>query len=446
MKVIVVGCTHSGTAAVKTMINNNEDVKVSVYERNDNVSFLSCGIALYIGGIVKDKQGLFYSNPEELIQMGADVRLRHDVLKIDFEKKEILVKNLKNNEEFIDKFDKLILSSGSWPVIPKIEGMNSKNVLISKNLEHANKIIEYAKNIKKITIVGAGYIGIELAEAFIHQKKEVTMIDIQDRVMSKYLDEEFTSITEQTLINNNVKLLLGHKVVNFILKNNLVTHVQTDKGSFETEMVIMCVSFLPNTKLVGEFLKKSPNGAIEVNEFLQTSHPDVYACGDCTNIYFNPTKKPSYIPLATSAIRMGTIIGMNIKKNIQKYFGTQGTSCVKIFELNISSTGMTENFAKSMGINCDSVVIKDANRPEFMNTFDPVLLKIVFNKETNKILGGQILSTADLTEKMNTLSVCIQKDMSMNELAFVDFFFNPYYNKPWSLLNLAGLKSLESKK
>ncbi|WBL31350.1 FAD-dependent oxidoreductase [Candidatus Phytoplasma sacchari] len=442
MKVIIIGCTHAGTTAAKTILKRSKDVTVSIYERNDNVSFLSCGIALYIGGVVKDKMGLFYSNKEELSHLGANIKLRHEVLNIDFNKKEILVKDLEKNKEFLDNFDKLVISTGSWPIIPDIKGINSKNVLLSKNFEHANKIIEYAKNVKKITVVGAGYIGVELAEAFSHQNKEVILIDNQDRIMSKYLDKEFTDLAEESLKKNNVKLMLGQKVSNFKIKDDFVTHVQTDKGCYETELVIMCISFKPNTELVQQYLDKSPNGALIVNDFLQTSNHDVYACGDCTNIFYNPTQKYMYIPLATNAIRMGTIIGLNIKENRHKYLGTQGTSCIKVFDLNIASTGLTEYVANSLNINYGVVKIKDANRPEFMPHYDSVLLKIVFQKETKQILGGQILSTNDITEKINTLSVCIHKKMTIDELAFVDFFFHPYFNKPFSLLNLAGLKYL----
>ncbi|MEC4558784.1 MAG: FAD-dependent oxidoreductase ['Conium maculatum' witches'-broom phytoplasma] len=445
LKVIVIGCTHSGTAAVKTIKKNYSDVDVTVYERNDTVSFLSCGIALYIGGVVQDRRGLFYSNPDELKQMGANVNLEHEVLKVDFDKKEIVVKNLKTNEEFVDRFDKLVLSTGSWPVIPRLDGMDSKNLLLSKNYAHANEIIEYASGIKKITVVGAGYIGVELAESFSHQGKEVVLIDAEERIMSKYLDKEFTDLAQDAFTENNVKLALGQRVSKLETANGLITHVHTDKEVFETEMVILCISFIPNTKLVSHGLKTSPNGSLVVNEYLQTSNPDVYACGDCVNIYYNPTQESKYIPLATNAVRMGTLIGMNIKENKHKYLGTQGTSGIKIYDLNISSTGLTENVAKLLGLNYAAVTIRDANRPEFMPDYESALLKVVFDKETRKILGGQILSNADLTEKMNTLSVCIQKNMTIDELAFVDFFFHPHFNKPWSLLNLAGLKSLEIK-
>ncbi|KND62477.1 FAD-dependent oxidoreductase, partial [Candidatus Phytoplasma phoenicium] len=356
-------------------------------------------------------------------------------------------KNLNTQETFIDNFDKLVMSTGSWPIIPKLEGINSKNLLLSKNFEHANNIIEYAKKINKITVIGAGYIGVELAEAFSKQGKEVTLVDIEKRIMSKYLDPEFTHLAEEAFRENKVRLALGQKVINFKTKNNLITHVQTDQKIFETEMVIMCISFVPNTQLLRDKLETSRNDAFIVNDFLQTSHPDVYACGDCTNIYYNPTKNYKYIPLATNAVRMGTLIGINItSKKPQKYLGTQGTSGIKIYDLNISSTGLTAYSAQLLGINFDQVLIKDANRPEFMPKFDAAILKIVYEKDSKRILGGQILSTVDLTEKMNTLSVCIQKGMNMEELAFIDFFFHPYFNKPWNLLNLAGLKALDTHK
>ncbi|MGM1459005.1 MAG: FAD-dependent oxidoreductase [Columbia Basin potato purple top phytoplasma] len=447
MKVIVIGCNHSGTAAVRTILKQNKDIEISIYEKNDNVSFLSCGIALYIGGVVKDRKGLFYSSAEELSNLGADVKLKHEVIKIDLEKKNILAKDLKTGKEFIDHFDKLILSTGSWPIIPKIKGIQSKNVFLSKNLEHANNIIDYGKNVNKITIVGAGYIGVELAEAFSKQKKEVTLIDIEDRIMPKYLDKEFTSIAEDSLQQHNVNLALGQKVVEFKTRNDLVTHVITDKNSYETEMVITCISFRPYTDLAKDILELDSNNALKVNEYLQTSHPDVYGCGDNINIVYNPlNKKNMYIPLATNAVRTGTIAGLNIKKNIYKYLGTQGTSCIQINDLSISSTGLNEHAAKLLNINYDSITIKDANRPEFMPEYDAVLLKIVFEKETGIILGGQILSTTDLTEKMNTLSVFIEQKTTVDALAFKDFSFHPYFSKPWNLLNLVGLKYLESVK
>ncbi|WIF88088.1 FAD-dependent oxidoreductase [Acholeplasma laidlawii] len=442
MKVVVIGCTHAGTAAVKSMLNHNKDIEVNVYERNDNVSFLSCGIALYVGGIVKDVNGLFYSSPEELRQLGANVFMEYNVEAIDYDKKTVTVKNLTTNEISVDSFDKLVLSTGSWPIIPRIPGISSSNVLLSKNFNQANEIIEQAKHAQKIVVVGAGYIGVELAEAFELLGKEVVLIDGEERIMPKYLDEEFTYHAQKAFTDNGVKLALGEKVDSFITSNDLVTHIKTNKATYETDLVIMCIGFRPNDTLYKGVLETTPNGALITNEYMQTSNPDVFACGDNANIIYNPTDEVRYIPLATNAVRMGTLVGLNIKDQHVPYVGTQGTSGIKIYDLNISSTGLTEGVAQQAGIEYETITIHDHNRPEFMPSYDDVLLKLVYEKHTKRLLGGQILSKYDLTAQMNILSLAIQNKMTIEQLAFADFFFQPHYSKPWNLLNTAALAAI----
>lgn len=442
MKVVVIGCTHAGTAAVKSMLNHNKDIEVNVYERNDNVSFLSCGIALYVGGIVKDVNGLFYSSPEELRQLGANVFMEYNVEAIDYDKKTVTVKNLSTNEISVDSFDKLVLSTGSWPIIPRIPGISSSNVLLSKNFNQANEIIEQAKHTHKIVVVGAGYIGVELAEAFELLGKEVVLIDGEERIMPKYLDEEFTYHAQKAFTDNGVKLALGEKVDSFITSNDLVTHIKTNKATYETDLVIMCIGFKPNDTLYKGILETTPNGALITNEYMQTSNPDVFACGDNANIIYNPTDEVRYIPLATNAVRMGTLVGLNIVDQHVPYVGTQGTSGIKIYDLNISSTGLTEGVAQQTGIEYETITIHDHNRPEFMPSYDDVLLKLVYEKHTKRLLGGQILSKYDLTAQMNILSLAIQNKMTIEQLAFADFFFQPHYSKPWNLLNTAALAAI----
>lgn len=216
MKIAVVGCTHAGTAAVKNMAELYPEAKITVYERNDNVSFLSCGIALYVGGVVKDANGLFYSSPSELQEMGVNMKMKHEVTNIDTDGKKIAVRNLETNKEFEDTFDKLVMTTGSWPIIPNLEGIDLNNVVLCKNYQHANHIIEKAKQAKKIAVIGAGYIGAELVEAFEVYGKEVTFIDSADRILNKYLDPEFTNLMETEFENRGVKLALNQAVTKFV--------------------------------------------------------------------------------------------------------------------------------------------------------------------------------------------------------------------------------------
>lgn len=443
MKVAVIGCTHAGTAAILNLKRIYPDSDVTVFERNDNISFLSCGIALYVGGVVKDAQGLFYCSPDKLKELNVDTKMRHNVESADIKGKKIIAKNLETGVETEHAFDKLIITSGSWPIIPRIEGIDSNNILLSKNFDHSNAIIDAAKDAKKVVVVGAGYIGVELVEAFNDQGKEVILVDAEDRILNKYLDKDFTDIAEKAFTEKGIKIATSEKVIKFESVNGEVSKVITDKNEYEADMVIMCVGFRPNTEIFKGQLDMLPNGAINVDEYMRTSDKDVMAAGDCCSVFFNPTREHMYIPLATNAVRMGTLAAINIVENKIKHPGTQGTSGIKIYENNMASTGITEEIAKQLGIDADFVYAVDNYRPEFMPTYEKVTLKVVFEKESRRILGAQLTSKADLTQSINTISVCIQNNMTIDQLAFVDFFFQPHYNKPWNFINLAGLNALK---
>ncbi|CUQ14846.1 NADH oxidase [Clostridium baratii] len=443
MKVIVVGCTHAGTAAVANLKELYPDCDVTIYERNDNISFLSCGIALHVADVVKDLNDMFYNSPEGLAKLGVKTNMKHDVLNIDFDNKKVNVKNLITGEEFADSYDKLVLTVGSWPIVPKFEGGDLDNILLCKNYNQAKVITEKGKDAKNVVIIGAGYIGVELAEAFEVLGKKVTLVDAEDRIMAKYLDKEFTDIAEKEFKEHGVNLVLGEKVKCFEGENGKVKKVVTDKGTYEGDLVVLCIGFRPNTTLVNGKLDTLPNGAIIIDEYMRTSREDVFAAGDCCVVKYNPTGEERYIPLATNAVRMGTLVARNINGPKIKYMGTQGTSGIKIYDECIASTGLTEEGAKMVqGINVGTSTIEDNYRPEFMPTYEKAMVKIVFDKDTRRVVGGQIISKADLTQFMNTLSVVIQNKMTVEELAMTDFFFQPHFNKPWSLLNLVALKAL----
>ncbi|WP_294152965.1 FAD-dependent oxidoreductase [uncultured Clostridium sp.] len=444
MKILVAGCTHAGTAAVVNLKELYPESEITIYEKNDNISFLSCGIALNVGKVIENTESLFYNSPENLAKSGVTTKMKHEVLDIDFDAKNIVVKNLITGEEFIDSYDKLVLTLGSWPIVPKFEGGDLENIVLCKNYDHALNIIEKAKDAQNVIVIGAGYIGVELVEAFEMQGKKVTLIDAENRIMAKYLDKEFTDIAEKEFADRGVNLVLGEKVQKFNGENGKVTEVVTDNGTYQGDLVVLCIGFAPNTKLVKGKLDTLNNGAIIIDEYMRTSREDVFAAGDCCVVKYNPAKEERYIPLATNAVRMGTLVAKNIMKPILKYMGTQGTSGIKIYDKCIASTGLTEEGAKlTTSINAGSVMITDNYRPEFMPTYEAATIKLVFDKDSRRVIGGQICSNVDLTQYMNTLSVVIQNEMTVEELAMTDFFFQPHFNKPWSLLNTVALKALQ---
>jgi NADPH-dependent 2,4-dienoyl-CoA reductase/sulfur reductase-like enzyme len=442
MNIAVIGCTHAGTAAITQMAKLYPEARITVYERNDNISFLSCGIALHVGGVVKNAEELFYATPEQLAKAGVITHMRHDVLNVDTDAKTIQVRNLLTGDEFTDVFDKLVVTTGSWPIIPQMDGIDLENILLCKNYNHSQTIIEKAKQANRIAVIGAGYIGIELVEAFEQLGKEVTLIDNMERILYKYLDKEFTDITEQALVEKGITIATGQTVTSFKGSQGRVTTVVTTAGEYEADLVVLCIGFRPNTDLLKGQVDMLPNGAIIVDDYMRTSKPDIFAAGDSCAVHYNPTGQNAYIPLATNAVRMGSLVARNLMQPTVRYLGTQGTSGLKLFDFNIASTGINETAALAAGMNVKNVTIVDNYRPEFMPTFEQVTLKVVYDADTRRIVGAQVISKVDLTQSINTLSVCIQNGMTMDELSYVDFFFQPHYNKPWNLLNQAGLQAV----
>ncbi|GEO67144.1 FAD-dependent oxidoreductase [Levilactobacillus spicheri] len=435
MKVTVIGCTHAGTFAIKQILADHPDADVTVYERNDNISFLSCGIALYLGGQVADPQGLFYSNPTELRKLGADVQMNHNVLAVDAAAKTVTVEDLTTHEQTTTAYDKLVMTSGSWPIVPKIPGIDSKKVKLCKNWSHAQALFEEAKDAKRITVIGAGYIGAELAEAYSTTGHDVTLIDAQDRVMPKYFDAQFTDVIEQDYRDHGVQLALGETVASFEGTADGLT-ITTDKGRYDTDLAILCIGFRPNTGLLKGQVEMAPNGAILTDDYMRSSNPDIFAAGDSAAVHYNPTHQSAYIPLATNAVRQGILVGKNLTQPTVKYLGTQSSSGLALYGRTIVSTGLTLAAAHQQGIAADQVIITDNYRPEFMPTTEPVLMSLVFDPTSKRILGGALMSHYDVSQSANTLSVCIQNNNTIDDLAMVDMLFQPNFDRPFNYLNI----------
>ncbi|KOY75839.1 NADH oxidase [Apilactobacillus kunkeei] len=436
MKVIVIGCTHAGTFAVKQILKEHPDAEVTVYERNDNISFLSCGIALYLDGKVKDPQGLFYSNPKELSDLGANVKMLHSVKSVDTDAKTIEVENLDSHDVFTDKYDKLVMTTGSRPVLPPIEGRDNKNVFFCKNWHDAQILFEKAKDHKRIAVVGAGYIGAELAEAFSNHGHETTLINSDSHVLSKYFDKKFTDKIEELYADHNVKLELGVRVQKFSGDDELT--LSTGDHDIKADMAILCVGFQPNTELLTGKVDMMDNGAIITNEYMQSSNPDIFAAGDSAAVHFNPSETNEYIPLATNAVRQGILVGQNIEKPTTKYMGTQSSSGLQLYDYALVSTGMTVGMAERKGMKASSVVVEDNYRPEFMPTTEKVLMELVYDPSTRRILGGSLMSRYDISQSANTLSVLIQNKNTIDDLAMVDMLFQPNFDRPFHYLNILG--------
>lgn len=435
-KVIVIGTNHAGTAAINTLCDHFKDaVSVTTYDANTNISFLGCGMALWIGKVINKPDGLFYSSPETLASKGATVKMRHRIEDVDFSTKTVTVRNLDTDEVFTDSADELILSTGSWPVRPALPGIELENIISVKLFQDAEKTIEKLRNpeVKNIVVVGAGYIGVEIAESFAQLGKEVVLVDMEEEVVPRYFDKEFTPLLATELEKEGVKLALGESVKEFKGENGVVTAVVTDKNEYKADMVMFSVGFKPQTKVFeGKGLEMLPNGAIKVDLNQRTNIEGVYAVGDCATVYDNAKQKESYIALASNAVRSGIVAGFNVGGVGLQMNGVQGSNGIHIGEIYMVSTGMTAREAQNEGFDADSFTATGTQHPAFMPKAEgeEVSVKVVFDKQTRRLIGAQIVSTIDVSQGLHFFSLAIQEGLTIDRLMLTDLFFMPHFNKP----------------
>ena len=439
-KIVVVGANHAGTAAINTMLDNYSGNEVVVLERNFNTSFLGCGMALWIGDQIQGGgEGLFYSSPEQLREKGAKVSINTEVEKIDFDKKIIYYSN-KEDGKVEESYDKLILATGSLPIIPPIPGRELENVQQVKLYQDAQAVIEKLElgGINHVTVVGSGYIGVELVEAFKRKGKEVALLDIADGCLTGYYDPEFSNLMKQNLIDNGIDCKFG-QALEEIKGDKKVEAVKTSNEEFATDMVILCVGFRPNTELGKGKLEQFKNGAYIVNKKQETSVKDVYAIGDCATVYDNAVDGINYIALATNAVRSGIIAAHNACGTAIESIGVQGSNGISIYGLHLISTGLTAEKAAKFGYEVETTSFEDNQRPEFMKENDIVKIKIVYDKKTRRVLGMQCASRYDMSMVNHMFSLAIQEHVTIDRIALLDIFFLPHFNKPYNYITMAAL-------
>ena len=441
-KIVVVGANHAGTCAINTITGFNEGDEVVVFDQNSNISFLGCGMALWIGGQISKPDGLFYSNKEKLESQGAKVNMNSKVERIDFDKKFVCA-TLEDGQKVEESYDKLILATGSLPIVPPIPGRDLENVQLVKLFQNAEEVINKLENpdIKTIAVVGAGYIGVELAEAFERHNKKVIMVDIAKTSLSSYYDPEFSALMDKNLSDHGIQLAFG-ETVKEIKGNGKVEAIVTDKNEYQCDMVILAIGFRPNTELGKEYLETMPNGAYIVDETQQTSMKDVYAIGDCATVYFNATGERSYIALATNAVRSGIIAAHNACGKKLETIGVQGSNAISIYDLKLVSTGLSEQRAKQLGIDVLSTSFEDLQKATFIETTNPkVNIKIVYDAKTRAIVGAQMASTYDMSMGIHMFSLAIQEKVTIDKLKLLDIFFLPHFNQPYNYITMAALSA-----
>lgn len=443
MKVIIIGGIAAGMSAAAKLKRMSPNDEVIVYEKGDIVSFGACGLPYYAGGFFDDSNEMIARTAEEFRKTGINLFTNHEVLEVDFDNKKLRVKDLIQNMIIEESYDKLMIASGASSIIPPIKGIDSENVLTLKSMDDGNKLraLMENENLKRVTVIGAGFIGVEAVEAAKKRGKEVTVVQLQDRILAEVFDEEITNLLEEEIRKHDVNLLLDETVME-ITTAGKATNIKTNKREFETDIVIVATGFRPNTAFVkNEKLEMLKNGAIVVDKYGRTSIEDVYAAGDCATINSVITNKPIYVPLATGANKLGRIVGENLAGANNEFQGSLASSCIKVMDMEAARTGLSEKEVKALGFDYKTKFITDMNHTSYYPGQTKIYVKLIYDAHTKVIYGGQVAGYKDVVQRCNVIATCIFAKMTTAQLGMLDLSYAPPFSRTWDVLNISGLQS-----
>ncbi|WP_371364995.1 NADH peroxidase [Sporomusa rhizae] len=440
MRIVIIGAEAAGASAAAKAKRLLPDAEIIVYEKSVIVSFGACGLPYFVGDSFDDPDFMISRTVEQFTNSGITVKIKHEVLAVDAEAKTITVKNLDSGETFTQSYDRLLIATGAAAVKPPITNLNLQNVFTLKSMADGLMLKQAAHQdkIKDVVIIGAGFIGLELAEAMIKLGKRVRILQLDERVMHDFFDQEITDIFEKELTAAGTVVQVSETVTS--LQGDIsVTGVVTDKGEYPADLVVVAVGVKPNTAfLQNTGITMLKNGAIAIDGHGQTSLPDIYAAGDCASVWHLVKRENVYIPLATTANKIGKIIGENLGGGDAIFPGTLGTAAIRVMELEAGRTGLTEKEAAKAGLPYKTVFIRDKNHSNYLPGQSDIFVKLVYHKETRVLLGGQVAGNYGSALRANVLAAAVWNGMTVDQLGMMDLFYAPPFSRPWDALNIAA--------
>ena len=441
MRVVIVGGVAAGMSAAAKANRMLKDAEVVVYEMGDTVSWGACGLPYFVGGFFESADNMIARPVEKFRETGVDVQILHEVTGVNPETKTLTVKNLETGEIFSDNYDKLMIASGASAIIPPIKNVRQENVFTLKSLEDGIRVKEAINKdeVKEIVVIGAGYIGIETVEAAHHLGKNVRLIQLDTRVLPDSFDKEITDVMEEELRSYDGVELHLEEMVTDLLGEGKVTGVKTNKGEYKADMVVISTGVRPNTSfLEGTGIEMIGNGAIIIDSMGKTNIEDIYSAGDCATVPHRLKDAPAYIPLATTANKIGRIVGENLAGAENVFPGTLGSACVKVMAMEAGRTGLSESEAANAGINFKTMTIKDKNQTSYYPGQEDIWVKLIYNADTKVILGGQMIGKNGAVLRVDTIATAIYTGMKTSELGMLDLCYAPPFARTWDVLNVVG--------
>ncbi|TYO95641.1 FAD-dependent oxidoreductase [Desulfallas thermosapovorans] len=440
-KIVIIGGVAAGPKAAARARRVNPDAEITIIEKGKLISYAGCGMPFYLAGEVHKFDHLFETTygvirDEEYFwrEKGVRVITRTEAKSIDRDKKEVHVENLETGEKYTVPYDKLVLATGAQPFVPPIEGLNLKGVYKLNHPDDARQIKEYLGEMEggEAVIIGAGFIGMETADALMKLHMFCSVVELQDQILPGVLDKDMAEVLAKKLTDQGLEFYLGHKVLKLEGdEEGRVTSVVTDQGTIDTELVVVSVGVRPNVQLARDAgLTIGETGAIAVNDHMQTSDPDIYALGDCVENTHLVSGKKVFVPLATYANRQGRVVGDNVAGGNEVFRGILATGVLHTMGFNIGRTGLSEKQARDLGYQVVTAIYHGFDRTHYHPGHGMVLMKMVTEKDTGKILGAQALGQGDAVKRIDVVATAITMGATVEQLFDVDLGYAPPFATP----------------
>ena len=439
-KVLIVGGVAGGASTAARLRRLDENLEIIMFERGEYVSFANCGLPYHIGGVIQNRESLLIQTPESLkARFNLDVRVNSEVVGVNGKDKKVKVKT-KNGEEYEENFDFLVLAPGAKSILPVVKGIENKKIFTLRNINDMDKIKSEIKNhnIKKATVVGGGYVGVETAENLKHLGIDTTLIEAAPHILAPF-DSEISNILEYELVDNGINLLISEKVTEFQEdKDEVIIKLESGK-SVAADMVILSIGVNPDTKfLQNSGINLGERGHILVNEKLETNIDGIYALGDSIIVKNYITNQDVAIPLAGPANRQGRIVAGNIVGRNEKYKGSLGTAIIKIFELTGASTGLNERSLKQLNIPYEKVYLHPNNHATYYPEATAISIKALYNKENRQILGAQAVGISGVDKFIDVIAISIKFKATIDDLTELELAYAPPFLSAKSPANMLG--------
>ncbi len=450
-KIIIIGGVAAGATAAARMRRLDEHAEIILLERGGHVSFANCGLPYYIGGVIEDRDALLVATKQTIEgKYNVDVRLLSEVISIDKENNKVIIKNHADGKEYEESYDNLVVATGSTPIVPPLDGIDSPTVFTLWNMKDTDNVFEFIKknNPQKAVVVGGGFIGVEMAENLIEKGMDVSLVEMADQIMAPF-DKDMAMMLENHMRDHGVNLYLGEGLQSIENDGKLVK-LSTGR-ELEADLVMLAIGVRPNTKLAKEAgLELNQRGAVVVDNFMKTSHDNIYAAGDIVEVIDFNTKGKTVVPLAGPANKQGRLLCANVLgEKPEEYRGTQGTSIAKVFDLNAGSTGLNEKMLNRAGKKYKEDYLVSIIHPKSSAGYYPgameLTLKLIYDLE-GKVLGAQVVGYKGVAKRVDVIATAINFGATVYDLQKLELAYAPPFSSakdPVNMLGYVGANTLE---